>query len=159
MPFHIRPLRPEEYPLLEDFLYEAVFVPPGAEPPPRDILRREELQVYIRGFGSGPADVCLAAAGEDGAPVGAAWARVMDDYGHLDDETPSLAIALYPPYRGRGLGTALLRGLFPLLAARGYRRVSLSVQKANPALRLYLREGFSPVRETSEESILARPLP
>jgi len=27
--------------------------------------------------------------------VGAVWARIMDDYGHIDDETPSFAISLY----------------------------------------------------------------
>ena len=52
----IREMREEEYPLLKDFLYEAIFVPPGTEPPPRSILERSELQVYIADFGRGICD-------------------------------------------------------------------------------------------------------
>ena len=37
----IRDIRPEEIPLLEDFLYEAIFVPEGVPAPPRDIVRSE----------------------------------------------------------------------------------------------------------------------
>ena len=78
----------------------------------------------------------------------------MDDYGHVDDQTPSLAISLLPSYRGRGIGTALLRSLFGLLSAQGFGHVSLSVQKTNPAVRLYRRLGFYTVRETEEEYIM-----
>ena len=43
--YQIRAIRPEEYPLLEDFLYEAIFVPEGETPPDRSIIRRPELQI------------------------------------------------------------------------------------------------------------------
>ena len=66
----------------------------------------------------------------------------MEDYGHLGDGIPSLAISLLPEYRGRGIGTQLLHRLLALLRENGFSRVSLSVQKENPALRLYLRAGF-----------------
>ncbi|MBS5505245.1 MAG: GNAT family N-acetyltransferase, partial [Oscillospiraceae bacterium] len=86
--------------------------------------------------------------------VGSVWCRLMDDYGHIDDETPSLAAALYPEYRGQGIGTELLRAMMDALEREGVRQVSLSVQKGNPAVRLYRRVGFRIIRETEEEYIM-----
>ena len=157
MSYTVRKIRPAEYPLLEDFLYEAIFLPEGAAPPPRSILSEEALRVYIRDFGSRPGDVCLMAE-SGGQAVGAVWARIMDDYGHVDDETPSLAISLYPAYRGRGIGTNLLEHMLTRLRQGGYKQVSLSVQKANPAANLYRRMGFEIFRGTEEEWIMVRRL-
>ena len=157
MHYTIREMRPAEFPLLEDFLYEAIFLPEGAAPPPRSILKDEALQIYIRDFGSRSGDVCLIA--ETGEQiVGAAWARIMDDYGHVDGETPSLAISLHPPYRGKGIGTDLLDNIFTRLRQGGYRQVSLSVQRANRAAGLYRRIGFETVRGTEDEWIMVRRL-
>ena len=153
----IRPMAEAETGLLEDFLYESIFVPEGGTPPDRAILRLPELRVYVRGFGRGRADRAMVAE-VDGRVVGAAWARIMDDYGHVDDDTPSLAIALYAPYRGQGIGSALLERLLEALAEAGYRRASLSVQKANAALRLYQRLGFETVVEKDNEAIMVREL-
>ena len=88
----IREIRPDEYPLLDDFLYEAIYIPDGVESPPRSITAQDELQVYVRDFGRWPDDHGLVAEC-DGKVVGAVWVRVMDDYGHVDDQTPSLAIS------------------------------------------------------------------
>lgn len=84
-------------------------------------------------------DHCIVAEAA-GKVVGAAWCRIMEDYGHIDNGTPSLAISLLPEYRGQGTGTQLLNGLLCLLRENGYQRASLSVQKENPALRLYQRQ-------------------
>lgn len=153
MEFLIRGLHKAEFPLLEDFLYEAIFVPPDVKKPPRAILKDDALQVYIRDFGSRPDDRCLVAE-LDGKVVGAVWTRIMHDYGHIDDETPSLAISLYPEYRNLGIGTMLMRGMLQLLRAKHYRRVSLSVQKANYALHMYQNLGFCTVREDAQECIM-----
>jgi len=32
----------------------------------------------------------------------------MNDYGHIDDETPSFAMSLYEEYRNLGIDTALM---------------------------------------------------
>ena len=40
--------------------------------------------------------------------IGAAWCRMMEDYGHIDNDTPSLAISLLPEYRGQGLARELV---------------------------------------------------
>ena len=152
-PYAIRPMEAGEYPLLEGFLYQAIFVPPGGQPPPREVVQKPELQVYVQGFGTGPWDRCFVAVLE-GRPVGAAWSRVMDDYGHVDDETPSLAISLYPGHRGRGLGTAMLGALLGCLQSQGCQRVSLAVQKANYARKLYQKAGFRTISENQEEYIM-----
>ena len=57
-------------------------------------------------------------------------------------------------YRGQGIGTELLRAMMDALEREGVRQVSLSVQKGNPAVRLYRRVGFRIVRETEEEYIM-----
>ena len=51
----------DEYSLLENFLYEAIFIPKGAERPPREMIRQEELRVYIKDFGKQKDDHCLVA--------------------------------------------------------------------------------------------------
>ena len=149
----IRELKNTEYPLLNDFLYEAIFIPQGVEPPPRSILNNDELQVYVKDFGKSPDDRCLV-ADADGKIVGAVWVRIMEDYGHVDDETPSFAISLYKDYRGRGIGTALMEKMLELLRESGYRKASLAVQKSNYAVRMYKKVGFEIIDENDEEYIM-----
>ncbi len=153
MDYTIRKIQKQEYPLLDNFLYEAIFVPEGIEPPPKTIITSPELQVYVERFGELKDDWGLVAE-VDNKIVGAVWVRIMNDYGHIDDETPSLAISLYKEYRGFGIGTAMMKEILALLKAHGYSRVSLSVQKTNYAAKLYLTVGFEIVRENEEEYIM-----
>ena len=98
MNYSIRPIREEEYGCLDEFLYQAIFVPEGTEKPEWEIIRKPEMQVYVDRFGEGQADFCLLAEA-DGKTIGAVWSRIMNDYGHISDEIPSLAISLLPEYR------------------------------------------------------------
>ena len=152
-PFQLRRRRPGEDALLRHYLYKAIFVPEGAPPPPESILDRPELQVYLRDFGASPHDRGLVAE-VDGRPVGAVWTRVMNDYGHMDDETPSFAISLDEEARGQGIGTALLRAMLDWLRADGYKQASLAVQKANYARRMYQSAGFEIIDDNEEEYIM-----
>ena len=120
----IRSLHKGETNLLKDFLYEAIFIAKGAEPPARDIIEKLELRVYT------------------------------DDYGHVDDETPSFAISLYKEYRGQGIGSQLMVKMLELLKWQGYERASLAVQKANYAVKMYKKVGFKTVEENAEEYIM-----
>ena len=149
----IRKLRDDETELLKDFLYEAIFIPEGMEPPDRSIEEQPELSLYYERFGNGPADNCLVAE-VDGKVVGAVWTRIMNDYGHVDDETPSFAISLYKEYRGQGIGTAMMRKMLELLKSQGWKKASLAVQKANYAVRMYEAVGFRTVNENDEEYIM-----
>ena len=149
----IRGLREDEAELLKDFLYEAIYIPQDITPPERSIIELPELSIYYEGFGDGAADNCLLAE-VDGKVVGAVWTRIMNDYGHVDDDTPSFAISLYKEYRGKGIGTELMRRMLELLKAQGYKRASLAVQKANFAVRMYEAVGFRTIDENPEEYIM-----
>ena len=149
----IREMRTEEIPLLDDFLYEAIFIPEGVSAPPKSIIENEDLQVYVRDFGKKADDRCLV-ADVGGKVIGAVWTRVMNDYGHIADGIPSLAISLYKDYRHQGIGTELLREMLLLLRRDGYPQVSLSVQKANYAFRMYQKAGFEVLKETEEEYLM-----
>ena len=149
----IRQIRQDETPLLNHFLYEAIFIPEGVAAPPQSIIENDYLQVYVRNFGHEPDDRCLVAEC-DGKIVGAVWTRIMHDYGHISDDTPSLAISLYKEYRNQGIGTELLERMIALLRNDGYSQVSLSVQKANYAVGMYRKAGFEVLHETDEELIM-----
>jgi hypothetical protein len=60
----------DESTLLESFLYYAIFVPPGAEAPPSEIIRKPEISVYIDDWGK--LDDCGVFAKRDDVIVGMA---------------------------------------------------------------------------------------
>ena len=69
-------------PLLQDFLYQAIFVPEGAEMPDRSILQLPELRHYTEYFGQKAGDLAFVAE-DEGQVVGAAWVRHIHDYGYV----------------------------------------------------------------------------
>ena len=152
MDYQIRKIRENEYSILSDFLYEAIYIPEGTEKPPKSIIEQPELQVYIADFGKAD-DWCLVVEVKEKI-VGAVWVRIMNDYGHIDDKTPSLAISLYEEYRNLGLGTALMKTMLQVLKNKGYMQVSLSVQKVNYTVNMYRKLGFETVKENEEEYIM-----
>ncbi len=154
MEYTIRELRKNEYPVLDDFLYEAIFIPEGFSAPPRDVIACDALQVYVKDFGQQRDDKCFVAVSSERI-VGAVWTRIMDDFGHIDDQTPSFAISLYKEYRGYGIGTALMKRMLTHLKDFGYQQCSLSCQKANYAVKMYAKLGFEVVKENEEEYIMA----
>ena len=134
-------------------LYEAIFIPKGVEPPPKEIIYQPELQVYVTNFGNQKGDICFV-AWADSKIVGAVWVRLMNDYGPVDDETPSFAISLLKEYRNYGIGTELMRRMLEELKNNGYKQASLAVQKMNYAVRMYKKVGFEIVDENEEEYIM-----
>ena len=72
----------------------------------------------------------------DGEPAGRLYVYRGDSDIRIVD------IALLPEYRGRGLGSALMRDLLAEADADG-KSVTIHVERMNPALRLYGRLGFS----------------
>ena len=153
MEYFIREIKKDEYCLLNDFLYEAIFIPDGVSAPPKDIIQKPELQVYVSEFGKRSGDYALVAESEDKV-IGAVWVRIMNDYGHIDDETPSFAISLYKEYRNLGIGTALMRAMLEKLRNEGYKKASLAVQKENYAVKMYIKVGFEIVDRNNEEYIM-----
>jgi mycothiol synthase len=78
----------------------------------------------------------------DGEPAGALTASVGDDRGWVD------YLGVLRPFRGRGIGTALLRHSFAEIARRGIRRILVSVDSENPtgATGVYERAGMQVVK-------------
>lgn len=134
-------------------LYTALAWSPDRQlPPPDETLRHPEALRYHCGWGRrGDLGVIATVAGD---VVGVAYCRLFteDDHGHgyVDEATPEVAIAVRDDTRGCGLGTSLLRELAEVAAAAGFRRLSLSVDRENPAVRLYERLGYR--RSTSDDA-------
>ena len=89
---------------------------------------------YQEQFAGAAFDVILV----DGQPAGRLYVN------RAEDEMRIVDIALLPGYCNRGVGTTLLRGLQSEAAAGG-RPLRIHVERFNPALRLYLRLGFSQI--------------
>jgi ribosomal protein S18 acetylase RimI-like enzyme len=154
-----RPIKSTEYDVLKKFLYEAVFIPDGVAPPPFDVIFSPSLCRYIEDFGR-TGDICIVCE-HDGAIVGAAWSRILDEpdgkgYGNIGDGIPELTVSVLPEYRNRGIGTELLERPHLALGAEGYDRISLSAQEENPALRLYERCGYKLVKEQARDYIMVK---
>lgn len=156
MNYIIRPLKQSEIYILSDFLYEAIFQKDNTSPLPKEIINKPELNIFIKDFGK-PDDYCLVAE-VDNKIIGAVWSRVLSGevkgYGNIDNTTPELAISIYKQYRNKGIGTDLMKGILKLLKEKGYKRVSLSVQKDNYAVKMYKAVGFKTFKETEEEYIM-----
>lgn len=65
-------------------------------------------------------------------------------------------IALAPSFRGRGIGTELLRSLMDEADTSG-RKLSIHVEMNNPARSLYSRLGFEPAGEHGVYVLMERP--
>ena len=153
MNYNIRELLISEKAVLDTFMYHAIYIPEGVALPPFDIIYQPDLQIYVKGFGEQKGDVCYVAECE-GKIIGAVWVRIMNDYGHVSDDMPSLAISLLPEYRNNGIGTALMKKILSSLRELGYKGVSLSVQKQNYACSMYRKLGFNKIEEKDEEYIM-----
>ncbi len=153
MDYIIREMRKDEYPLLKDFLYEAIFQKDEKNLLPKKIIEMPEIRIYIEDFGKKQDDYCLCAV-VNSKVVGAVWVRIIEGFGCVDDQTPELAIALYKEYRRLGIGSRLMAEMLNLLKEKGYRKTSLSVQKDNYAAQMYLKMGYIIKKEKEEEYIM-----
>ena len=153
MDYEIRHMTPAERPLLERFLYEAIYVPEGFEGEiPHSVIHDDpRCRAAFEGFGSRPDDRALVAV-VAGEVMGACWVRTTDEYGHIDDETPSFSLSILEPYRGQGIGSGMMARMLAELREAGHACASLSVQKENPALRLYERQGFRIIGDGADQS-------
>jgi len=157
---HHRFYKQDDFPLLEKLLYESIFQPEGSEPLPYDIIKKPEINNYIKDFGQKKGDFCMFAE-LYGETIGAAWLRILDGeikgYGNIDSETPELAIAVFKKYRNLGVGRGLMNNIIDLSlyqGLRGYKQISLSVQKENYAVKMYQKLGFEIVRENELDYIM-----
>ena len=157
MSYTIRELHPSEYPLLDDFLYQAIYQPDKTNLVPRSIIEKPELQVYIKDFGTKKNDYCFCAEVENKI-VGAVWVRNINGYGSIDNNTVEFAISVYDEYQKMGIGTALMNKMIENLEKLNYSKASLAVQKENYAVRMYQKVGFEIVDENEQEYIMIHQL-
>ncbi len=141
----------QDLPFMRDMLRHAYYWRWGA-PEGEDVPASR----YLDGWGRrGDASVIVL---EDGFPVGAAWYRLFREstpgYGFVDESTPELTIAVVPSKRGRGYGEQLLSALMKRARDDGFSALSLSVESANPARKLYERFGFREVETRGDTAIM-----
>jgi GNAT superfamily N-acetyltransferase len=155
---HLRAALPADVQFLRAMLYEAAFWRPNVlRPPLEQALADPELARYVEGFGR-PGDFGIV-ADEGAEPLGAAWWRHFEagapGYGFVDQSTPEVSIAVRPAHRGRGIGAALLGALEQEAREQGIDRLSLSVERDNPASALYARLGFRVVGRSGNALTMA----
>jgi ribosomal protein S18 acetylase RimI-like enzyme len=101
---------------------------------------------YLAGWGR-LGDAGVVAWDTRGSRIGAAWYRLFPPtrpgYGFVAPDVPELSIRVLAEARGQGVGGSLLRVLCQQAQQEGYRALSLSVSRSNPAQRLYARHGFA----------------
>jgi ribosomal protein S18 acetylase RimI-like enzyme len=153
---------PHDRPFLLEMLYEAAYWRTDRERPKlAEGLARPDLVLLMAEWGR-PGDVALIAADGHGTRLGAAWFRLWTveshGYGFVDEATPEIGLAVKPEFRHQGVGTSLFMNLMARAQKEGFSRISLSVESANPARRLYARFGFKPVREDENALTLLREL-
>jgi GNAT superfamily N-acetyltransferase len=140
---------------LADMLVAAVnWSPEWKKQSRRRVLAAPNTAHYIAGW---PREDDLGVVAEvDGERVGAAWLRFFPPeepgYGFVAADVPELTIGVAAPWRGRGVGRALLRALEARAVEAGIRRIGLSVERKNFAQRLYLAEGYEIVGAGSADS-------
>lgn len=121
-----------------------------------------ELSRYVTEWGRRPGDLGVIAENPTGEPVGAAWLRRFSakepGYGFVDPAVPELSIAVQARWRGTGLGRQLLRALEAAARSAGITAISLSVERANPAIALYRDEGYQSVEYGATADIMIKQL-
>ena len=149
---------------LTEMLYEAVnWHDDGAEERPslEATLAVDESARYVDDWGRA-GDVALYALDRRDEPVGAAWSRLFTatrpGYGYVAAEVPELAIGVYPEFRGQRIGTLLLGALLARAERDHAHAISLSVNRENPAKRLYARFGFEVVAQTGDAFTMVKEL-
>ena len=134
-----------DVPFLESMLFEAFYWNESSPRPPLDEFgQNREAAKWLAGWGR-RGDRALIAE-EGGARLGAAWFRLWSEadhsHGFVRTDIPELGIAVAGPYRGRGVGRALMNALIRVARTEGYPGLSLSVDPANRARSLYEALGF-----------------
>lgn len=133
-----------DYPFLREMMYEALYVPEGEKPYAKTVIDLPEIARYIERWGR-RGDVGVIALDGD-RPIGAAWGRLFTaenkGFGFVNEGTPEIAMAVRRQYRNRGVGSRLLTALVAAARRRGFRALSLSVDKKNRAFEFYRRLGF-----------------
>lgn len=161
MTVEIRDATEADLSTIKRVLYEAVAWDHDRELPPMEItVELPQLAIYHRGWGR-RGDLAVIAE-EEGEAVGGALCRLftVEEHGEgfYDEDTPELGVAVWGGRRGEGIGTSLIEALEQRAANSGLATMSLSVEAANPAVRLYERLGYHVVADDDDDFLMLKSL-
>jgi len=121
-----------------------------SRPKPNVFFKNADFDKLLANWGRSGDKAIIAEEGQ--TPVGAAWFRLWTQadhfYGFVAPDIPELGMALLPAYRSQGIGRMLLEKLIRLALEDGFTALSLSVDPANYARRLYESLGFIHIGES-----------
>lgn len=142
-PITLRPERPED----EAFLYSVYASARGEEldrtgwdQSTREAFLRSQFAAMRKGYATAFPQAQFAIILVDHQPAG----RLVVN--RAEHEIRIVDMALLPAHRNRGVGTAIMKGLFAETAKAG-KRLRLRVLKHSAAVRLYQRLGFRPLED------------
>lgn len=145
-------LRSSEHFIVKELLHYAARLNEGAE----TLDARPDLEQYHRNYGNYNGDVGVYII-VDHKVAGGAWVRMLrNGFGHVDNATPELMLAILPEYRDQGLGKQLMQQLFTE-AEKVYSQLSLSVQEGSPAVKLFEQLGFTKVEGSDHNGATGSP--
>jgi GNAT superfamily N-acetyltransferase len=155
--FAIRPATAGDSRFLADMLVEAANWNVVTARPRVSVLEDPRVLRYISGWPR-PGDFGVIAVDSNRTPIGASWARLFPSNapgsGFVAPGVPELTLGVNPLWRAQGVGRALIRRLSRLAVEAGHARVSLAVERANYAQRLYVSEGFVTVSSTERSDVM-----
>ncbi|UWX97060.1 GNAT family N-acetyltransferase [Arthrobacter zhaoxinii] len=159
---YLRAAADSDFPFLVDILLHA-FNWSGEPTFTKDqLLNTPAVSHYVAGW-KREQDFGTVAETDDGRPIGAVWARLLSQadpgYGFVSDAIPELTMGVLPGHRGSGAGTALMTAVVEQAQGLGIDALSLSVEDANPARRLYERAGFRKVDRSGDSDTMLLRLP
>ncbi|AKV01948.1 Histone acetyltransferase HPA2 [Labilithrix luteola] len=144
MNVRIRDATPADEEFLWTMLTYAASMDPGGAASVAAAKSDDNLGSYVKGW-MRAGDLGVVAVDGSGAPLGAAWLRLLEGppmpFKVATPELPELAIAVEPRARGQKLGASMLEELFRRSSGR-YPAIVLSVRATNPSIHLYERAGF-----------------
>ena len=157
--FRIRPAVGGDARFLADMLVEASNWNPVRARPRVTVLEDPKVSRYVAGW-MRPRDFGQVAVDAHGVPVGACWGRIFPadapGYGFVAVGVPELTLGVNAQWRARGVGRALLHAVALQAAEGGFARLSLSVERANFAQRLYVSEGYVTVESGADSDTMVR---
>jgi GNAT superfamily N-acetyltransferase len=154
MEYLIRPLKPDDEPILWEMVYQGLSSQGDKPPPPREIVERPEFARYVEGWGRSGDTGFVAQNKSDGSLLGAVWLRKPIEEGNNGNTPFELAFVVKPGHRGHGIGTALLTQLVRANPERS--TISIRLVAGKPVLKLYERFGFKVVSETAGAIVMHR---
>ncbi|MGT2424629.1 N-acetyltransferase family protein [Amnibacterium kyonggiense] len=161
MPYAVRRATTTDASFLVEMVCEAANWHPDRTRPKADLLADTAVMRYARGW-KRPADDGVVAVDGSGEPIGACWYRVLPrdepGDGFVATGVPELTLGVRPMWRAQGVGRALLEAACDLARDAGHQRVSLSVERANFAERLYRSAGFVVARSGPDADTMTRTL-